>query len=189
MLIGAAVSLFFNTVSTAAAGAIKKVKFLRPPGSLPEDEFLARCTKCQKCLQACHTRVITPLSFSAGFSVAGTPTISFRKNYCDLCMKCVDVCPFGAIKPIKKEEVRIGIAVIIKEACVAWDWEGCVNCIEKCPEKAIELDEHKRPYIINEKCNGCGICELVCPTMSLRSAKINKKGVIVVPWGEEGNYE
>lgn len=178
--------LFFTGESAAAS---EKRGVLRPPGSLPEKEFLARCTKCQKCLQVCHMRVITPLPLSAGFPAAGTPAVSYRNGYCDLCMKCVDVCPYGAIRHIGKEETSIGVAVIVKKYCIAWDWVGCVACVDRCPLKAIELDEVKRPFIIKEKCNGCGECEVVCPALSLRSSKGAGKGVIVVPWGDEGGYE
>jgi ferredoxin-type protein NapG len=64
--------------------------------------------------------------------------------------------------------------------CVAWDWTGCTVCIDKCPLQAIYPDGQKRPVVIPEKCNGCGICQKECPSTSLR-ANITGKGIIVIP--------
>ena len=49
------------------------------------------------------------------------------------------------------------------------------RCEETCPQKAIRFEEIKvpgmkgklaklkKPYVVDELCNGCGICEYVCP--------------------------
>ena len=45
----------------------------------------------------------------------------------------------------------------------------CLRCVEECPKNAIyPMEElNKKGYkivgIIDEKCNGCGICYTVCP--------------------------
>jgi ferredoxin-type protein NapG len=175
---------------TGFGGCVRLIEgdkeFLRPPGALEKDDFTARCIRCQKCLQVCHTRVIVPVSLFDGISNVSTPTINFRYGYCDLCMDCVDVCPTGAIKAIPKRDVKIGVAKVIKDTCIAWDWGGCVRCSLKCPYGAITLDDKKRPVVDEEKCNGCGICEYICPSSSLRAydSKKESKGIIVVPVGE-----
>ncbi|MCD8566850.1 MAG: 4Fe-4S dicluster domain-containing protein [Geovibrio sp.] len=157
----------------------ESVSPLRPPGALPENEFLSKCIRCQKCLQVCPTKVLVPTSLSHGIIAVNTPAVSFRRGYCNSCLKCAEVCPTGALVPVTKETLDIGTAAIIEKDCVAWDWTGCTVCVDNCPLKAIYLDEHKRPVVIPEKCNGCGICELKCPSPSLR-ASIQGKGIIVI---------
>lgn len=157
----------------------ESVSPLRPPGALPENEFLSKCIRCQKCLQVCPTKVLVPTSLSHGIIAVNTPAVSFRRGYCNSCLKCSEVCPTGALVPVTKETLDIGTAAIIEKDCVAWDWTGCTVCVDNCPLKAIYLDEHKRPVVIPEKCNGCGICELKCPSPSLR-ASIQGKGIIVI---------
>lgn len=154
--------------------------FLRPPGMLNEQDFLAKCVKCQKCLAVCHTQVIVPVSWKEGRKALGTPTLKFMQGYCDLCMDCVEVCPTGALLPIEPEAVKIGIAKINPELCVAWDWTGCIECYEACPYDAITLDAKKRPVVDEDKCNGCGLCENICPSSSLRGYDLNKKGKAIV---------
>lgn len=151
---------------------------LRPPGAVSEKDFLARCNRCQRCVQVCPTRVVVPASFSYGIVAANTPVVAFDRSYCNSCIKCTEVCPAKAILPTTKEEMDIGVAVIIEKWCVAWDWVGCTVCVDKCPLKAIYLDEYKRPVVIPEKCNGCGICQMECPSTSLRSS-VKGKGVVV----------
>ncbi len=55
--------------------------------------------------------------------------------------------------------------------------ETCLVCEEHCPipQKALRFEEVtetdltgkrillKKPYVVDELCNGCGICEYVCP--------------------------
>lgn len=156
---------------------------LRPPGAIDEDEFLAKCNRCQRCVQVCPTRVIVPLSLSEGIIRLNTPEVSFSTSYCNSCLKCSQVCPTGALQPVTKETLDIGVGVIIEEDCVAFDWIGCTVCKDECPEKAIILDENKRPVVIPEKCNGCGICEHKCPSTSV-TKKAKGKGIIVKRRGE-----
>ncbi|WP_164885270.1 4Fe-4S dicluster domain-containing protein [Geovibrio thiophilus] len=157
---------------------------LRPPGAVAEDEFLARCNRCQKCVQVCPTRVILPASIKYGIVKMNTPYVSFKRSYCNSCLKCSEECPTGALRPVTKETLNIGLAVIVEKDCVAWDFTGCTVCVDKCPLKAIELDGSKRPVVIGDKCNGCGICEVACPAPSLRS-HIRGKGIIVRNRAEE----
>lgn len=70
----------------------------------------------------------------------------------------------------------------MKDACVAWDWAGCTVCKDECPvEGAITLDDHDRPVVHAEFCDGCGRCEQVCPSASLRAydASASAKGIVV----------
>ena len=164
----------------------QKDRFLRPPGALTEGEFLSLCIKCQKCQEVCPTGAITPVLLTEGVADVSTPKLSFRPGYCNLCMRCIEVCPTGALQPIEEEAVRLGVAEVDKESCVAWVWVGCTKCYEECPFDAIALDSNQRPIVDASKCNGCGLCEYICPSSSLRSyTSASGKGIVVVPIGAE----
>jgi len=77
----------------------------------------------------------------------------------------------------KRREV-IGKAVFDKNHCLPFAKRiNCIVCEEHCPipSKAIRSREAevigpdgarrriKEPYVVEEICNGCGICENVCP--------------------------
>lgn len=144
---------------------------IRPPGGQDEARFISFCIKCNRCTEICHKDVIVNAGVSDGPLVARTPKLDFALGYCDFCMDCIVVCPTGALVPVTKAEAKIGFAVIMKDRCIPWQWGGCTRCYDKCPEKAIILDEVKRPIIVDDKCNGCGLCKLICPTDQLRSYK------------------
>ena len=51
---------------------------LRPPGALPEKDFLAACTRCGQCVQACPYRYVA-FSF-ADFTNGGWHTLFYRSG-------------------------------------------------------------------------------------------------------------
>ncbi len=157
---------------------------LRPPGALAESEFLSHCIKCQKCEQVCPTRVIAPVLVTEDLVGAGTPKLDLRLGYCNLCFQCIPACPTGALQPTTKEAVRLGVAEVNKERCVAWSWKGCTKCYDECPFDAITLDSRRRPIVDASKCNGCGLCEYICPSSSLRAyTRGSGKGIVIIPLG------
>lgn len=174
-------------VGLGGAGVLAKeagTVHLRPPGYESEDDMLAHCNRCQKCVQACPYGIVQPVPLSAAFMATGTPELTFKTGYCDFCMKCVDVCPTGALREGTLSYDDIGVAKVVSDACVAWDWAGCTVCVDECPvEGAITLDEHGRPIVDENLCDGCGKCELKCPAASLRAydSSTLEKGIYVVP--------
>lgn len=147
---------------------------LTPPGSLSARNLAQHCTACQLCISACPNQVLRPSGDLSNFM---QPVTSFERGYCrPECVKCSEVCPTGAIKPITKEEktaIQIGHAVWIADNCVVnRDNEKCDNCFRHCPTGAIQMvaknpDDKKSPKIpvINtERCIGCGACENLCPS-------------------------
>ncbi len=157
--------------------------FLRPPGMDSQADMLARCNRCQRCVQVCPYNIVMPLPLGESLVGWGTPTLDFTHGYCDFCMKCVDACPTGALRYGAATEGNIGAAVVVKDACVSWDWMGCTVCANECPvEGAITLDDHDRPVVHVNLCDGCGRCEQVCPTASLRAYDntAEAKGIVVV---------
>lgn len=139
---------------------------LRPPGALPEKEFIKRCIKCNKCAQICPYFSIRMAHAEWGRSM-GTPMIFSRDIPCYVCMKCPPVCPTGALQNnvVNKEEVKMGIARINEEKCLPYNGIICRACFENCPifRGAIILEDELLPKVIADKCIGCGICERVCP--------------------------
>ena len=168
-------------------GRLSKVsssKLIRPPGSLPETEFLDRCQRCGLCMKVCPTNVINPALSEAGLAGFWTPTLNMTLGYCEYtCTLCTSVCPTGAIAELtakKKIEtpVRIGSAYIDRGRCLPWNGNSaCIVCEEHCPTspKAIyfkkdvimrpdgEKIDVQLPFVDLKRCVGCGICEFKCP--------------------------
>ena len=166
-----------------ARWAMREEIFLRPPGARPEVEFLARCLKCQRCIEVCPHNTLAPVLVSESPTEWGTPRLNFRAGYCDLCGQCTTACPSGALLPFDTHTVRLGRAEIRPDQCIAWNWGGCTVCFRQCPLHAVTLDDRQRPIVQADRCNGCGLCENICPSASLRSftgERGRTKGIVVV---------
>ncbi len=89
--------------------------FLRPPGALDEDDFLATCIKCGQCVQVCPYHTLSLLDITKGHSV-GTPFVDARMRGCYLCdlLPCVLACPSGALEHTTSEakDVKMGVAYL-----------------------------------------------------------------------------
>ncbi len=144
-----------SEVSSLSSGVI------RPPGALPEGEFLGRCVKCGQCLRVCPTNVLQPAFFEAGVEGLWTPILDNRAGTggCEpSCVACSTVCPTAAIRPLTIDEkmgtgsfeergpVRIGTSFIDRGRCLPWAMDRpCLVCEENCPvsPKAIFLREER----------------------------------------------
>lgn len=181
------------TVGLGGFGALSKdasLCYVRPPGAESNADLVARCNRCQRCLQACPQNIITPLPLGENLIANGTPVLDFSQGYCDWCAEsaegsplCIKACLTGALREGTIHEENIGVAKVLSDACVAWNWVGCTICIEECPvEDALFLDDQARPVVNEDLCDGCGRCEQVCPAASLRSydASLEQKGIFVV---------
>ena len=151
----------------------KRATPIAPPGALNLRNFAQHCTACQLCVSVCPNEVLRP---STSLLKMMQPEMSYERGYCrPECVKCSEVCPTGAIKPITvadKSAIQIGHAVWIKENCIPLrDGQSCNNCERHCPTKAIQMvpsdpsnpDSLKIPVVNEEKCIGCGACENLCP--------------------------
>ena len=145
---------------------------LRPPGAHGEKDFASRCVKCGKCMEACPYIAIKPARDDAGAAV-GTPMIDARAQACRLCedFPCVEACPTNALRDIEtRSDVKMGIAVIDEDLCIAFQGMRCEVCYRTCPliDEAIVIDYRLRegdaihsvfaPVIDEDKCVGCGLC-------------------------------
>ena len=150
-------------------------RLIRPPGSLPESDFLNICIHCGKCLKICPTNGLQPCLLEAGVNGLWTPRLAARIGGCEKnCNMCGQICPTSAIRKLPLEEktyVKIGTAVIDRARCIAWEQDKvCLICDEACPFNAISsLNETihgttlLRPFIDERICTGCGLCEARCP--------------------------
>jgi polyferredoxin len=138
---------------------------VRPPGSLDEARFLARCTKCGQCMRLCPTNVIQPAGLSSGLEAIWTPVLDFRigTSGCQPnCIACGNICPTGAIRPITLDErlgrnrfqimgpIKIGTAFVDRGRCLPWAMDHpCIVCQENCPvsPKAIATREQFQPVL------------------------------------------
>jgi polyferredoxin len=187
---GAAVSV--AAVSVGAAGKRTHPLLIRPPGAMPEDEFLKRCVKCGECMKVCLTNGLQPTLAEAGLEGMWTPILVPTLGYCEYnCNLCSQVCPTGAIRTVtveEKKEIRIGLAFFDKNRCIPYALgRNCIVCEEHCPvpEKAITFIEEeaigedgepftlKKPIVDPKLCIGCGICEAKCPVVDKPAVRVS----------------
>ena len=153
-------------------------ELIRPPGALPEQEFLEKCTKCNECVKVCPQEAIMKF-VQEGSPNHLTPMLNMRKAACILCedLPCISVCePKALVSLPSVRNVKMGTAVINQKLCYAWaDGADCDYCVKECPfpGEAIYLDDQRRPVVNEDICTGCGLCEQVCP--SRQSAIIVKR--------------
>jgi ferredoxin-type protein NapG len=132
----------------------------RPPGALPEAEFLAGCTRKNDCALACPVEAIAPIQDGPA---AGTPQIRASVTACISCedTPCITACGPGVLT--LSRGVKMGTAKIAPSACIAYRGVLCTSCVDRCPVPgAMEL-VHGRPRILADACTGCGVCHEVCP--------------------------
>jgi len=155
---GAAMIPLFR--STTIFGIERNPRLIRPPGSLDESDFLARCIRCGECMKVCPNNSLHPALVEAGFEGLWSPVLVPRVGYCEpSCTLCSQVCPTGAIWEITQAEkgwlpggakssaksaepVRLGTAFYDQGRCLPWSMATeCIVCEEWCPTspKAIHL--------------------------------------------------
>jgi polyferredoxin len=191
--VGGGIALGAVSTQTPFAPLQGKTLLVRPPGALPEPDFLRTCIRCGECMKSCVTNTLQPCLWESGLVGLWTPRTDLRLAGCEQnCNVCGKVCPTQAIRSLSMEEkthAKIGTAVIRKEMCLVWAQNKlCLICDEICPYNAIvfrSIDGYRRPVVIASRCNGCGFCEQRCPVHG-------PSAIIVTPDGEirlkEGSY-
>jgi polyferredoxin len=181
---GAAGVATIGAFHTAYTGRDTLENLVRPPGSLPEPDFLDTCIRCGECTRICATngRGLQPALLESGWEGIWTPVFDFRYGYCEHnCNLCTLVCPTDAIRELDlatKQQTIMGTAYFDRSRCIPWYRNvDCIVCEEHCPTspKAIILKEEedvtvegkktvvKRPYMVEDRCIGCGVCVTKCP--------------------------
>ncbi|MDR2714024.1 MAG: 4Fe-4S binding protein [Coriobacteriales bacterium] len=168
---------------------------LRPPGVQDEQDFLARCIRCGRCIEACPYVCLKAANDASGMAV-GTPVLNVRDQACKLCedFPCVNACPTDALRNVEsRADVDMGLAVIDTELCIAMKGMRCEVCYRVCPliDTAITIDYRPRkgdsihaifaPQVDAEKCVGCGLCVERCviddPDLAIKIVRDREKAI------------
>ncbi len=166
--LGEAFKLALGKATELLADRVAPRRHFRPPGALPEAGFLAACTRCGYCIEACPVDAIVAAPTAAGLA-AGTPIIEPAVQPCIACegMFCAHVCPTGALVPPLTGWARekLGDLEIDTVRCISYQGTACGVCARACPvgPAALDLDQGGRPFL-REGCVGCGVCVRVCVT-------------------------
>jgi ferredoxin-type protein NapG len=152
---------------------------IRPPGALPEDDFLAACIRCGLCVRDCPYDTLQLAELGYDGPATGTPFFTARDVPCEMCddIPCVAACPTGALdKSLDNiDDADMGVAVLIdQENCLNALGLRCDVCYRVCPviDEAITLERSHNvrsghhaifmPTVHADKCTGCGKCEKSC---------------------------
>ncbi|KKL58490.1 hypothetical protein LCGC14_2224860, partial [marine sediment metagenome] len=206
-LAGAGVALGVDRVLAAASPG--GAPTIRPPGSLAEEQFGQLCVRCGECINACPTGVLTPKGFfgSGGSGGLWTPRVDADFSGCDpKCNICGQVCPTGAIRALAleaKNKVRMGLAVVNEKTCLPWlGTKECELCVLTCTDMGfnaieyrlmhVELDEMEMPieytgmlapFVLEDKCVGCGNCQARCRAINVDEEHFLTESAIIIEAG------
>lgn len=183
---------------TNAMSNLPNHRVIRPPGALPETDFLAACVRCGACMKVCLNNALQPLFLEQGVAQMFTPVLVPRLGYCEFnCTLCIQVCPTSALQPMdlaEKQAFVMGMARFDKNRCIPYaDQTPCLVCEEHCPvhDKAIQLEtveiqdrtgqavQLKLPYVVTQRCIGCGICEHVCPVQGPAGVRVESRSPVM----------
>jgi ferredoxin-type protein NapG len=154
---------------------------LRPPGAVPEKEFLGLCIKCGQCLQVCPYHSIKLADMAKGYG-EGTPYIDANERGCYACeaVPCVLACPSGALDHScsKPEDIHMGVAVLeFPDTCLAMSntpvpkgydekMKKFTASVNNVTELELKLLEKFEGYEGKE----CTLCADICPIPNPLSA-------------------
>jgi NAD-dependent dihydropyrimidine dehydrogenase PreA subunit len=181
---------------------------VRPPGSVPEQEFLQQCIRCGECFKACPNDVLHPMGFQQGFEGLWTPHVVADWAGCESsCNACGQVCPTGAIRAIPLEEkkvCRIGLAELNLATCLPHAGrEACQLCVDECHHAGYHAIEFTRvltevdaegnpieesgfvaPVVLADKCVGCGLCQTRCYGINVADKHLLTESAIIIRAGD-----
>jgi ferredoxin len=180
---------------------------VRPPGSIPEPDFLQACIRCGECFKACPNNVLQSQGFDQGFDGLWTPVVNADWAGCESsCNACGQVCPTGAIRALplaEKKSVRMGLAIVNETTCLPFaDREACQLCVDECDAAGYGAIEFTRvhtqtdllgnpledtgfvaPVVLANKCVGCGLCQTRCHGINVEEKGLLQKSAIIIEAG------
>lgn len=173
--------LGFGCVKAARLSSGAPAKPLRPPGAVDEGTFVGLCLRCGNCIGACPYGIVQPDANWRRWSGLCTPALDFTKEYCrEDCVRCTSVCPSGALvalSPAQKKTVRIGRVRVDMDLCLLGRDQECSACRRWCPYDAIRYEFSESRYTLTcvidpARCNGCGACQMACPTAPVKAIQV-----------------
>ncbi|MCO6457407.1 MAG: 4Fe-4S binding protein [Pirellulaceae bacterium] len=181
---------------------------VRPPGSVPEREFLQMCIRCGECFKACPNNVLQPMGFQQGLDGLWTPHVVADWAGCESsCNACGQVCPTGAIRALPLEEKRVarmGLAIVDQQTCLPLaNREACQLCVDECRAAGYDAIEFMQvhtqvdavgqplagtgylaPVVQADRCVGCGLCQTRCYAVNVKQRHVLVESAIVIEAGE-----
>ncbi len=207
-VLGGATALGTSTLWGAGLGDSSRPLPIRPPGSVPEREFLALCIRCEVCVKACPNNVLHPMGFGQGLEGLWSPEAVPNWAGCEpSCNNCGQVCPTGAIRALPLEEkraARMGLAVVNESTCLPLAGrEACQMCVDECRAAGYDAIEFERvrvevdeqgapvegsgflaPVVVADRCVGCGLCQTRCWAINVVEKHLLADTAILVLAGE-----
>lgn len=180
---------------------------IRPPGTVPEEEFLKLCVRCGQCIKVCPNNVLQAVGLEHGFDSLWTPKVTPDWSGCEpTCNNCGQVCPTGAIRVLdlpEKRAARIRLAAVDKQTCLPYVGGGqCQLCVDECRAagydaiefvrvggeaadngESLEDSEALAPVVLEDKCVGCGLCQMRCMAINVKDKHLLDEAAIRVVAG------
>jgi len=139
-------------------------------------------------MKACPTNTLQPVWLKAGLEGLFTPVMVTRLAGCSInCSACGQVCPTQAIQDlplIEKQHAKVGTAWIVRQNCLVWEQDKkCLVCDEVCPYNAVSFRPvpglvNAAPFVVANRCTGCGWCENKCPVKGAAAIRVNIIGEV-----------
>lgn len=155
---------------------------LRPPGAAGGGQFTGLCVRCGSCSRVCPSQILHPDLGEFGAESFLTPLIRYEDSYClETCQRCTHVCPSGALRPLTAEQkprAVIGLPRVDMDVCLLGDDHECAICRNACPYEAIRILFSEETYLSTptidpHRCNGCGACQVRCPTSPVKAIVVH----------------
>jgi len=148
-----------RTMLFGKSGLTGQDDVIRPPWSVPADEFTKKCTGCGECVSVCPENILT----IDGRNLA---KVDFSKGECTFCRDCVPSCKDGALV-FTNIDHPWSLNISIEGKCLAMTGVECRICDDQCESRAIRFrltaGGVSVPQLDETLCTGCGACIAPCP--------------------------
>ena len=136
---------------------------IRPPWSVEEPLFIARCQRCNACVESCPTQLLKQ-------GDGGYPEAFFNGAECTFCEVCVNVCFYSALLR-ESNSTPWQITANVTDQCLTKQHIDCRLCADACEPEAIHFQLVAKTVaqvrIDSSFCSGCGACVSYCPVAAI----------------------